>query len=203
MRAQGPIFLSASVPVEGRRGFETGEAYLIKEAVSALVEVVLGRRLLVWGGQPAITPMLWEAARQYSVSYENVVRLFQSKYFEGRYPPENTAFPNFKETEVVNDDLGASLLQMRRVMLSSYPFSAAVFVGGMEGVWGEYQLFKEYNPDATVIPIPSPGGVARELYKEERTLPAALEHAIDYSYWLYKLLDVDMLSKRQNSLESD
>ena len=86
-------------------------------------------------------------------------------------------------------------------MLSAYPFSAAVFIGGMEGLWEEYGLFKQYNPDAVVLPIPSPGGVARELYKEEGNLSADLEHAIDYSYWLYELLGVDMLSERQNSFE--
>jgi len=196
MTTRGPVFLSASVPILGRHGYDTGEAYLIKEAVSALVEVVLGRRLLVWGGQPAITPMLWEAAMQYSVSYQNVVQLFQSRFFKGRYPQENIAFPNFVETDSVPNDQAQSLLKMRRIMLSAYPYSAAVFIGGMEGLYEEYELFKQYNPNAVVVPIPSPGGVSRDLFRKEKNLPAEFEHAIDYSFWLYELLDVDMLTER-------
>lgn len=196
MTALGPVFLSASVPTFGRQGYETGDAYLIKEAVSALVEVVLGRCLLVWGGQPAITPMLWEAAKHYSVPYQNVVQLYQSKFFEGRYPQENIAFPNFIETDAVEKNKTLSLRHMRCTMLSAYPYSAAVFIGGMEGVLEEYELFKQLNPTAVVVPIPSPGGVSRDLYHRERGLPAEFEHAIDYSFWLYQLLKIDMLTER-------
>ena len=55
------IFLSAGVP-DPKRGPEyaaTADTVAICAAVSALVHVALGRRLLVWGGQPAITPMIW------------------------------------------------------------------------------------------------------------------------------------------------
>ena len=58
------IFLSAGVP-DPRRGPEyakTADTVAIAAAVSALVHVTLGRRLLVWGGQPAITPMIWFVA---------------------------------------------------------------------------------------------------------------------------------------------
>ena len=150
----------------------------------------------MWGGQPAITPMLWEAAKQYSVPYQNAVQLYQSKFFEGRYPKENIAFPNFVETDAVDGDLDLSLLKMRRVMLSDHNYSAAVFIGGMEGIREEYNLFRELNPYAFVLPIPSPGGVSRDLYYQEHILPSEIEHAIDYSFWLYKMLNVDMLTKR-------
>jgi SLOG-like protein len=200
MNAKGPIFLSASVPVEGRQGYETCEPYLIKEAVSALVEVVLGRNLLVWGGQPAITPMIWEAAKQYDVPYQNVVQLYQSKYFLGHYPEENIAFPNYVETEIVEGNRGASLLHMRRRMLSDHKFSAAVFIGGMEGVLEEYEIFQELNPLATVIPVPSPGGVSRDLFSKRKDFPEEFGSAIDYSFWFYKLLGVDLLAPRTNIL---
>ena len=54
------IFLSASVP-DPKRGPDyaaTSDSVAITSAVSALVHVTLGRRVLVWGGHPAITPMI-------------------------------------------------------------------------------------------------------------------------------------------------
>ena len=201
MTELGPIFLSASVPVEGREGYASAEPYLIKEAVSALMEVVLGRRLLVWGGQPAITPMLWEAAKQYSVPYQNIVQLYQSKIFSGRYPPENTAFPNFIETDAVDNHEARSLNHMRHCMLSAHEYSAAVFIGGMEGIREEYHIFRDLHPNAAVIPVPSPGGVSRELYHEQGSQPADFERAIDYSFWLYQLLNIDMLKERSVSFD--
>jgi hypothetical protein len=58
------IFLSASVPDPNRSSkyFSTADPLAIGAAVSGLVYVTLGRRLLVWGGHPAITPMIWAAA---------------------------------------------------------------------------------------------------------------------------------------------
>ncbi len=54
------IFLSAGVPDPNRgpQYAKTADTVAITAAVSALVHVTLGRRLLVWGGQPAITPMI-------------------------------------------------------------------------------------------------------------------------------------------------
>lgn len=197
------IFLSASVPKEGSRWYEDHDPFLIKEAVAALIEVVMGRLLLVWGGHPAITPMIWEAAKMYHVSYAKVVKLYQSEYFKGSYPEENKKFGNFVETESIRGDLQASLAHMRKVMLSQHDFKAAVFIGGMEGVEEEYALFRELHPKACLLPIPSPGGCSRELYCRNRDLlPAELEFAVDFTYWFYKLLKPDLASNRKKSLES-
>ena len=196
------IFLSASVPQEGRLGSDDYDPFLIKEAVSALIEVVLGRYLLVWGGQPAITPMIWEAAKRYDVCYREVVTLYQSAYFKGDYPEENIEFRNFVETEATPDDLQASLAHMRRTMLSKHDYKAAIFVGGMEGVAEEYKLFSQLNPEALLLPVPSPGGYSRVLFHlPHHDSPKDLELAVDFTYWFYKLLDVDLASKRKNSLE--
>ena len=56
--------------------------------MSALATVVLGRRTLVWGGHPAITPMLWASAQELGVRYTNVVQLFQSKIWNDDFPAE-------------------------------------------------------------------------------------------------------------------
>src|ERR1051325_7269812 len=122
------IFLSASVPTVDRAGFQTADLYLIREAVSSLVEAVLGRKLLVWGGHPAITPMIWAAAEGLGVPYAQTVRLFQSRFFDDRYPQDNARFGNVTYVDAVPGDLAASLRVMRRTMLTAYRFDAAVFV---------------------------------------------------------------------------
>lgn len=201
MNGEVAVFLSASVPEEGRLGSENFDPFLIKEAVSALIEVVLGRYLLVWGGQPAITPMIWEAAKRYDVSYPDVVTLYQSAFFKDRYPEENTKFGNFIETPAVPGDRDASLRDMRRAMISEHNYQAAIFIGGMEGIRDEYNLFSSLNPEALLLPIPSPGGYARTLFERTRGLPPELEDAVDYTYWLYKLLDVDLAAERRSSFK--
>src|SRR5580692_8712294 len=78
------IFLSAGVP-DPKRGpqyAKTADTVAITAAVSALVHVTLGRRLLVWGGQPAITPMIWVIAEGLGIEYGDWVKLYQSKHFK-------------------------------------------------------------------------------------------------------------------------
>lgn len=55
-----PVFLSASIPDPARdkRYFGTGDTIAIRDAVIALVSVVLPRTKLVFGGHPAITPLV-------------------------------------------------------------------------------------------------------------------------------------------------
>lgn len=192
------VFLSASVPLPGRAGFRTGDAYLIREAVSAFVEVVLGRRPIVWGGHPAVTPMIWAAAEYFGISYRTSVALFQSQFFADRYPEDNDRFGNVTFVPAAEAGLEASLLAMRMAMLKSQPFESAVFIGGMEGILAEYEMFKGEYPKARVVALPSPGGVARDIYYKEQ-LPADLEHALDYSAWLYELLQISPNEERSRS----
>ena len=98
------------------RGFESFDPVLVASAVHAFVEVVLGRRLLVWGGQPAITPIIWEAARRLDVRYERSVLLYQSAFFKDRYPQANIRFDNWVEVPAVEGDQRASLKLMREKM---------------------------------------------------------------------------------------
>lgn len=54
------IFLSASVPLVGRGSYhETANPFLIQCAVRELVIAVIRQHKIVWGGHPAITPMIW------------------------------------------------------------------------------------------------------------------------------------------------
>lgn len=161
------IFLSASVPVEGRGNYhETADPFLIQCAVRELVIAVIRDWQIVWGGHPAITPMIWRICEDLKVDYSKMVVLYQSRFFEDQFPEENKRFHNVQFIEKVNGDLEASLLRMRTEMLSRKDLDAAVFIGGMEGVEAEYQLFKQFHPNAKVLPVAAPGGAALHLAKE-------------------------------------
>ena len=99
------IFLSASVPVIGRGDFfKTAEPFLIQLAVREFLTLALGRRRIIWGGHPAITPMVWAVCEDLDVNYTDSVVLYQSKFFEELFPEENKHFGNVKFLEAVKGD---------------------------------------------------------------------------------------------------
>lgn len=158
------VFLSASIPVPGRGTYhDTANPFLIQCAVRELVITVIGDRQLIWGGHPAITPMVWAICRDLGVDYSKSVVLYQSRFFEDRFPEENAQFGNVVYVDEVGGDQDASLLRMRKEMLSRGDLEAAVFIGGMEGVEAEYSLFRQVHPNAEVVVVPAPGGAARQL----------------------------------------
>jgi hypothetical protein len=134
-RMKDAVFLSASVPDPRRheRYHSTADVMAIRAAVSAFVNVVLGRIHLVWGGHPSITPMVWLVARSLGVDYSRAVTLYQSRFFEEDFPEENRRFKNVVYTPAVPGDMPASLAKMRNQMLTERKYTAGVFIGGMEG----------------------------------------------------------------------
>lgn len=158
------IFLSASVPLVGRGNYsETADPFLIQCAVRELVISVIERQRIVWGGHPSITPMIWTICQDMNIEYSKSVVLYQSKFFEDRFPEENEHFRNVVVIDSVPGQLEASLLRMREAMLSREDLSAAVFIGGMEGIEVEYELFRRFHANAKVLPVAAPGGAARQL----------------------------------------
>jgi hypothetical protein len=125
------IFLSASVPDPKRAPnfAATADAVAITAAVSALLHVTLGRRPLVWGGHPAITPMIWVVAQDLGVDYGRWVRLYQSNYFEDEFPEDNERFRNVRYTDSVAGDREQSLHALRTRMFTDVQYAAAVFIG--------------------------------------------------------------------------
>jgi hypothetical protein len=174
------IFLSASVPVHGRKGYDSANPFLIQCAVREFAVAVLREYTIVWGGHPAITPMIWAVCEDLGVNYAKSVVLYQSKFFEGRYPEENAGFQNVIYTEAVSNDVKASLLAMRKEMLGRPDLSAAVFVGGMEGIEDEFDIFQASHPGALVLPVPAPGGVARDLAKRLKAFDDESMDDIDF-----------------------
>jgi hypothetical protein len=192
------IFLSAGVldPKRGPGYSATADTVAINAAVSALVHVALGRRPLVWGGHPAITPMVLEVARGLDVDYGKWVTLYQTDFFNEEYPEDNEQFKNVVYTEKVEGDLGASLLNMRRRMFSEHKFSSAVFIGGMDGILEEFDLFKELQPKASLVPVISTGGAALALLDQVNNTSDDLSIDLDYVALFHRHLGISMREKR-------
>lgn len=193
----GAIFLSAGVP-DPRRGPEyaaTADTVAITSAVAALVFVALGRRRLVWGGQPAITPMIWVVAEGLDVDYSSWVHLYQTKFFEDSFPDDNRRFGNVTYTPAVDGDLEKSLFEMRRQMFMEQEFDAAVFIGGMGGIVREYELFTELQPRATIVPVVTTGGATLEVARRSK-VSEDLPHERDYVALMHRHLNIPATEKR-------
>ncbi len=191
------IFLSASVP-DPRRGPEytaTADSVAIQAAVSALVHVTLGRRRLIWGGHPSITPMIWVVAEAMGIDYGAWVTLYQSRHFEEDFPAENEAFKNVIFTEDIERDRSRSLLEMRTHMFKESSFDAAVFIGGMEGVLDEYNLVTEIQKEAKIVPVAATGGAALELASKASDA-GALRTDYDFVAYFHRTLEIPVQERR-------
>ena len=163
-RHMAEFFLSASVPVQGRGTyFETADPFLIQFAVRELLSATIRDHVVVWGGHPAITPMVWAVCEDLGIQYARSVILYQSAFFADVFPEENARFGNVELISSVDGDRDASLLRMRTAMLARPSLKAAVFVGGMEGVEAEFRMFRQHHQDAGVVAVGAPGGAARDL----------------------------------------
>lgn len=161
------IFLSASVPLPGRdkRFFESADVISIREAVKALSLVMIETKsLLVFGGHPAITPIISKLFSQAGLAPGNHVVLYQSEYFRARFPAQNSYFTNLVVTTEVGGDREMSLKAMRERMITHTKFDAGVFIGGMEGVLDEFAMFTRLNPKSPVYPVASTGAAAKMIW---------------------------------------
>src|SRR4051794_32326260 len=123
------FFLSGSIPDPRRdpRYIETADLIAIRESVAALAAVIFKRGKLVFGGHPAISPLVLVVAR--SLKAEEHVRIYQSEFFRQQIPPESSAFADFVWTPRVDNNRDASLELMRARMIADGPFEAAFFIG--------------------------------------------------------------------------
>lgn len=156
------IFLSASVP--DRKPFNADcDPLLVREAVLSLVSVATPKSELVFGGHPAISPLVEHAAR--SIGTLENVHIFQSDYFVQAIPAVAKQFQNLHMTSA-GHNRDNSLTLMRNQMLAFREYQAAVLIGGMKGLYEELDLFQSMHPTARVIPIASTGGVAKTLFDD-------------------------------------
>lgn len=216
------IFLSASIPLPERhpKYYETADIIAIRDAVIALASIALTNHRIIWGGHPSITPLIyyviekmlinkleredWDSAltekenetikQQLKGKIQEHVLLYQSLYFKDDFPPENVMFQNVVLTDNLGD-IPSSIFHLRQRMFSENEFSAAVFIGGMDGIEVEYNMFKEYHPNSLLLPIASTGAATKIVYDD--LLPDELKNERlqkDYGYFsLFQKLLIDKL----------
>lgn len=176
------IFLSASIPVEERhkKYIDSCDVTAIRDAIIALTTVVIKDYRLVWGGHPAITPIISRVLNILGYNVSEHVMLYQSKWFVDQFPKENDNIPKIVLTERKNS-LEESLFEMRNKMIGNNEFAAAFFIGGMEGVEIEYDMFKQIHPKILTFPIASTGAAAKILFnKHKNDYNVELENNLAY-----------------------
>lgn len=161
------IFLSASIPSPDRdkKFYDTADIIAIRDAVKALASVVIPNAKLIWGGHPSITPLIRYILEQMNTDVNEHVTLYQSLFFKDIFPDDNSAFTNIVFTPKF-ETLNESIDCMRLKMIGDNVFKVGIFIGGMEGIFDEYTLFKKKHPNALIIPVASTGGASKILYDE-------------------------------------
>ena len=76
------IFLSAGIPnptpIQGREFFGKGNVPAIREAVMAFTKVCMEYHIpICFGGHPAISPLVYEIAKNYGDDFSNHVLIYQ------------------------------------------------------------------------------------------------------------------------------
>ena len=190
------IFLSASIPLKERnhKYFGSADIIAIRDSVIALASVVLPKHHLIWGGHPSITPIIYYVMEKLNLNIQEHVTLYQSKFFEHLFPEDNNKFKNV----ILTDNLGnipESIHHMRSRMLGENNFTAAVFIGGMEGIEDEFKMFREFHPKSLLLPIASTGAATKVVY--DNLLPNEFKNERlekDYGYMsLFQKLLIDKI----------
>lgn len=191
-----PIFLSASVPTYGREFADTCHPYQIQTAVRSLLVLALGRQRIVFGGHPSITPMVHAACRNFGVKNIDCATIYQSTYFTDKFPLENQDFADIRLVPA-GDEAKESVNLMRQRMMEENDFGAGIFIGGMNGIIDEYNMFTSAFPKAKIIAVRAGGGATA-------TLPSThtgsnlqeLEASRDYFSLYTSILGIDPDSER-------
>lgn len=175
------VFLSASIPYPDRdkKYYDTADIVSIRDAVRALATVVIPKAHLVWGGHPSITPLIRFVMDRMNADLKKHITLYQSLFFEDKFPPDNFAFENIVLIEKRNNR-DESLELMRSKLINENDFKVGIFIGGMEGINDEFIMFKERHPNALILPVASTGAAANILYENQQGFNIRLKN--DYAY---------------------
>lgn len=229
------IFLSASVPVKGRDERDWVPSHVwgsfdydrlakvldedplptnIHRAVVWISRAaLLEGYTLVFGGHPAISPMVLDmAGRELPPGDDLRVLVFQSRVFESSLTKEAQDLGRWSRgcmvlTDPAGDPSDAAdrvrgLTAMRRRMIELPCLRAAVFVGGMSGCLEESLLCSDpsLHPNLPRYAVGATGGAARFLYEQrtdhhgsgERRLVDALKDAASYGALATRIVhDID------------
>ncbi|QKG67063.1 hypothetical protein HP062_16580 [Pseudomonas sp. B14-6] len=193
------VFLSAGIPAPEDPYADKCDPFLVHTAIRAFLSLALGRRHIVWGGHPSITPMVVVACQSLGIEYTEAVTLYQSRYFSSVFPSANDHFANVVLVNASKDE-AASLKEMRETMFSDFEFSAGVFIGGKQGIIEEYRLFREYHPQATALVVKRPGGAAAKILNVSTTASVddASYNPIDFTSTFIHELDISTEEPRDS-----
>jgi len=139
--------------------------------------------------------MIAVVAEGLGVDYGRWVQLYQSQYFKDDFPEENLRFKNVTYVEAIERNLERSLRAMRTRMFKDHKFDAAVFVGGMGGIFEEFELLSKIQPKTRMIPVFSTGGAVLELRKRRETTPD-LDDELDYVALFHRQLNISVKENR-------
>ena len=105
------IFLSASVPLPNRdpRFMATADVIAIRKSVKALVSEVIPNGVIVFGGHPAITPLVALLLRGLGRDAARRIILYQSAFFTEQFGKENDEFLDVRIVPAVSDSRDESL----------------------------------------------------------------------------------------------
>ncbi len=189
------LFLSASVPTRERPQFYGGaDAHRqIEDAVISLSRAVFVEGgTLVFGGHPAISPLVAMVAGEYLAPLGAEadgrrerppavpIEIYQSRAFEGFLPDETLmmfrlGYANLHWIDAVDGErfdpeaprdeppCPGSMEEMRRRMIGEMQPVAMVAIGGMQGIFDELRIFRELRQDAPVYALATTGGAAARL----------------------------------------
>ena len=163
------LFLSASIPTLNRNSefFKTVDVFAIKEAIRGLVSTLVEQDIkLVFGGHPAITPMIRIMLKNVGKTPREYITLYQSEYFISQHQLENENIEKIELISAVDNSRDKSLLKMRKSMIGENNYDCAIFIGGMEGVIEEFRMFQKIHPKLPTFPIASTGAAALQIYEE-------------------------------------
>lgn len=213
------IFISASIPDQERwkGSFDPLE---ITDAVVAVARAVLQNGgKLVTAAHPTIAPLLLYVATEqlgkYDISTEQLgendqqIIVYQSRAFKDVLPVATKRYQDegigkIKWTARIDKEppdpkrAPKSLKEMRCQMLKESKPVAAVFIGGMEGISDEYDLFHKLYPASPVYAFKRPGGEAKTIVDE---LPDKLAESDIYSTVARYIVD-DIASKTSKLVKS-
>jgi len=177
------VFLSASIPyqkdtIKNSHYLKTAQPRRVIDAVSFLARAVFCRELnLIFGGHPAISPMVLDIARRFLDQTEPRVAVFQSMFFYQMIPQDTLRLAEWDYGHLFwtqrcsatpsKNERDASLTWMRTVMLHCPNLVAAVFVGGMEGCEEEADLARNLPGKLPCFAIGSSGSAAGDLLKSD------------------------------------
>lgn len=160
------IFLSAGVPnptpIKGREYYGKGNVPAIREAVMAFTKVCMEYHIpICFGGHPAISPLVYEIAKDYGDEFSKNVLIYQSEKFKEKTPKEVSYYDRIVWTPEAKD-ISSSVSVMRDKMFRN-EFVCGVFIGGMDGIIDEAKRFHEANPNSDMIVVPNTGGASQVL----------------------------------------